>query len=97
MTWILIPINHKIILTAMTINLKDHKEMKEKNKMMMTWNSIYSTIPLLTLLLRGEIATIMIINHLSLIIKIINLVQEVVTEDSTIDIKLLFFDLCYLN
>lgn len=47
MIWVLIQINHKIILVAMTINLIDHKEMKEKNKMMMTIkSSIYSMIPL---------------------------------------------------
>ena len=45
MIWVLIQINHKMILTAMKINLKDHKEMKEKNKMMMKMNSIYSMIP----------------------------------------------------
>jgi len=45
MIWVLIQINHKMILAAMTINLKDHKEMKEKNKMMMRMvTSIYSMI-----------------------------------------------------
>ena len=43
----------------------------------------------------AETVTIIITieNHLSLLIKIINLVQEVDTEASTTDIKLLFFDL----